>query len=267
MSNIGPKAEIHKKAVIGKNVTIGHFSVIEENVKIGDNTEIGPGVHITGWTDIGKNNKIHHGVSIGDWPQDISYKGDKSFVFIGDNNTIREFGTIHRGTKPESRTVIGNNNMFMVYLHVGHNCIVKDNIIIVNSSSLGGYVEVDDNVFISAVCQVHQFCRIGRYAMIGPITKIAKDVPPYMLVVGPEVGKVRGLNVVGLKRAGISAEDREKIKQAYRILYHGDLNTSDAVEKIENEPELQSNSYIIELVDFIKNSSRGICDHYKKEKK
>ena len=264
MNSISQKADVHKKAILGKNIVVDPFTVIEENVKIGDNTKIGPCVYISGRTDIGKNNMIHHGASIGDWPQDTAYKGDKSFVCIGDNNSIREFVSIHRGTKPKSKTIIGSNNMFMVYSHVGHNCIVKDNIIIVNSSSLGGYVEVDNNVFFSAASEVHQFCKIGKYVMVAPLTKVGKDAPPYMLVIGADTAVVRSLNVVGLRRADISSSDREIIKQAYKILYHKGLSVTSAVEEIKKAPVLNDNAYIIELLDFIHNSSRGICGHYRK---
>ncbi|MBU1078826.1 MAG: acyl-ACP--UDP-N-acetylglucosamine O-acyltransferase [Spirochaetes bacterium] len=264
MSKISTKAEVHKNAVIGKNVEIGPFSVIDENVKIGDNTLIGPNAHISGWTDIGKNNEIHHGAAIGDYPQDLSFKKEKSFLTIGDNNIIREFATFHRGTKPDSRTIVGNNNMFMVYSHVGHNSIVKDSVIMVNSSSLGGYVEVDSNTFISACAQIHQFCKIGRYVMVAPLTKVSKDVPPFMLLTGADTAVVRGLNVVALRRAEISQDDREVIKKAYKLLYHSDLNTSEAVKRIRSEPDLSSHKYIKEMLDFIQKSERGICGHYKK---
>ncbi len=263
MKYIAIKADVHKKAVIGKNVAIGHYSVIEENVKIGDNTIIGPNVHITGWTDIGKNNKIHHGVAIGDEPQDLGYNKERSFVIIGNNNIIRELVTIHRGTAPESKTVINNNNMFMVYSHIGHNSVVKNNVIMVNLTSLGGYVEVDDNVFISASVQIHQFCKIGKLVMVAPLTKIAKDVPPFMLVIGADTAVVRGLNVVGLRRANISPEDRETIKKAYKFMYHSNLNITDAVKKIKGS-NINSNQYVKEILKFIDYSKRGICGHYKK---
>jgi len=259
---ISNMASVDKNAVIGKNVTIGPFSVIEENVKIGDNTVIGPNVHITGWTDIGKNCEIHSGAVIGDKPQDVSYKGDKSFVIIGDNNIIRESATIHRGTQANSKTVIGNNNMFMAYSHVAHNCTVGDKVILVNSVSLGGYVEVDNNAFISAVSQVHQFCKIGKYVMVGPLTKVVKDIPPYLLVTGSEIAKVRGLNVVGLRRAGFSAEERELIKTAYKILYHSNLNTSQALEKMKDDKVLKESPTIKEFIEFIEKSDRGIAAHY-----
>ncbi len=263
--NISNRAYIHKNAVIGKNVTIAPFAVIEENVRIGDNTVIGPNVHITGWTDIGKNCEIHSGAVIGDAPQDYNYKGDKSYTIIGDNNIIRECVTIHRGTEPESKTIIGNNNMFMAYSHIAHNCIVKDNIVLVNQVSLAGYVTVDNNAFISAVVQIHQFCKIGKYVMIGAISKVVKDIPPYMLAGGSEVATIRGLNSIGLRRAGFSPDERELIKKAYKILYHSGLNVSQALEAIDKDEELKDNELIKEIVEFIKSSKRGIAAHFKKE--
>lgn len=264
MSKISSKAEVHKKAVIGKNVTIGPYSIIEENVKIGDNTVIGPFVHIKGWTDIGKRNEIHQSVSIGDKPQDLSYQNERSYVNIGDNNIFREFVTIHRGTKAESKTIIKNNNMFMVYSHVGHNAVVHNNVIMVNSSSLGGYVEVNDNCFISACAQIHQFCKIGRYAMIAPLTKPAKDVPPFIMVIGADPAKAKGLNVIALRRAEISADDREYIKEAYKTVYLSSLNVSDAKEAIRKNKKLYSNQYVKEFVDFIDQAERGICGYSRK---
>ncbi len=261
---ISNKAEINKNAIIGKNVSIGPFTVIEENVKIGDNTKIGPNVHITGWTDIGKNCEIHSCAVIGDLPQDYNYKGEKSYTIIGDNNIIRECVTIHRGTEPESKTVVGNNNIFMAYSHIGHNCIVNDNIVLVNQVSLGGYVTVYNNAFISAVVQVHQFCRIGKYAMIGAISKVIKDIPPYMMAQGSDVATIRGLNVVGLRRGGFSSEERELIKKAYNLLYQSKFNVSQALETIKNASELGNNSLIKELIEFIENSKRGIAAHFRK---
>ncbi len=264
MSLISNQAVVHKNAVIGKNVKIWPFAVIDENVKIGDNTEIYPNAHITGWTDIGKNNKILNGAVLGGEPQDFHYKGEKSFLIVGDNNIIHEYVTIHRGTEANSKTIIGNNNMFMAYSHCGHNVIVHNNVIIVNNTALGGYVEVFDNAFISSASPVHQFCKIGKLAMISFLSGIAKDVPPFMTVKGSNPALVRGLNVVGMRRYGISQDDRELIKQAYKILYRENLNTKQAIEKIETVEELKNNTYVRELVEFVKNSSRGICGHFKK---
>ncbi|MDD5065687.1 MAG: acyl-ACP--UDP-N-acetylglucosamine O-acyltransferase [bacterium] len=262
---ISSKVSVHKNAVIGKNVTIMPYTVIDENVKIGDNTVIGPNVYITGWTDIGENNKIHAGVVIGGEPQDVSYKNERSYVKIGENNVLREGVTIHRGTKAETSTFVGNNNLFMAYSHVAHNCVVKDNIIMVNLVALGGYVEVDEKAFLSYAVAVHQFCKVGKYVMVAPLSKIGKDVPPFMLVSGPETAVVRGLNVVGLRRAGISAPDREIIKKAYKLLYHSGLNTTQAVEAILAEQDLKDNPNVSELIRFIKSAKRGICSHHKHE--
>ncbi len=265
MKNISNQAVIHKNAVIGENVTISPFAIIEENVKIGDNTFIGPYVHISGWTDIGKSNKILTGAAIGGEPQDFHYKGDKSYVIIGDNNIIHEFVTIHRGTEKDTKTVIGNNNMFMAYSHAGHNVIVHNNVILVNSVSLGGYVEVFDKAFISAASQIHQFCKIGKLVMVAPLSKVAKDVPPFMLVQGAETAVVKSLNIVGLRRdENISSDDFEKIKKFYTILYRSNLNTKQALEKIKLEKELVENIHIKEMIEFISNASRGICGHFKK---
>jgi UDP-N-acetylglucosamine acyltransferase len=264
MSQISSKAEIHKNAIIGNNVSIGAFTVIGENVSIGDDTVIDSNAHISGWTDIGKKNRIHHGASIGDEPQDLSYKGEKSFVEIGDNNIFREFTSIHRGTEKGTKTIIQNDCLFMVYSHVGHNSVVKDKVIMVNSTSLGGFVTVEDSVFISAIASVHQFCKIGRYVMVAPNTKVGKDVPPFMMVSEPTTSVIRGMNIVGLRRAGINNEDRDKIKQAYKTLYHEGLSVKNAVQAMKDNPELNSNPFVLELIEFIENSERGICAHYRK---
>ncbi len=264
MSLISNNAFIHKNAVIGKNVKIAPNVVIDENVKIDDNCEIYPNVHITGWTDIGENNKILNGAVLGGEPQDFHYKGERSYVQIGNNNIIHEYVTIHRGTEPESKTIIGNNNMFMAYSHCGHNVIVHNNVIIVNNTALGGYVEVFDNAFISSMVPVHQFCKIGKLAMIGMSSSINKDVPPFMIVRGADGAKVYSMNVVGMRRYGISQDDRNKIKQAYMLLYREGLNIKQAIEAIVADEELNENKYIIELITFIRNSGRGICDHVKK---
>jgi UDP-N-acetylglucosamine acyltransferase len=260
---ISSKASVSKNAVIGKNVKIGDYTVIDDNVKIGDGTTIGPNVYITGWTDIGKNCQIHSGAVIGDIPQDYGFKNEKSFVIIGDNNIIREFVTIHRGTQPNSQTIIGNNNMFMAYSHIAHNCVVEDNVVLVNHVSLAGYVTVMKNAFVSAVTQIHQFCRIGKYVMIGAISKVTKDIPHYMLAQGADLAEIRGLNSVGLRRANFSIEQRELIKKAYVILYKSNLNVSQALQKIKEEKELIENDLIKDLITFIETSKRGIAPHFK----
>jgi UDP-N-acetylglucosamine acyltransferase len=259
--DISPRAEVHKNAVIGENTTIMPFAVIDENVKIGDGTTIGAHCHITGWTDLGKNNIVHSGAIIGREPQDSGYKNEKSFVNIGDNNVFREGMTVHRGTQENSQTIIGSSNLFMVYSHVGHNCIVHDHIIMVNNSALAGYVEVFDRVFISHASAAHQFTRIGRYAMIAPLSKVGKDIPPFMLASGSRTASVHTLNVVGLRRADISVEDRKIIKAAYKVLYHSGWNTTQALEKLSEDKELNSHSLIQEMMQFIRAAKRGIAAH------
>jgi len=167
MSDIHEAAIIHQKAVIGKNVKIGPFTVIDENVEIGDGTTIGPSAHVTGWTNIGERCKIFHGATLGSYPQHVDFKGEKSFLRIGKDNILREFVTIHRATGENQSTVIGDNNFIMAYVHIAHNCKIGNHTTITNGSQLAGFVEVEDFAFISGVCLIHQFVRIGAYSMIG----------------------------------------------------------------------------------------------------
>ena len=255
---IHPTAVIDKRAVIGEGNEIGPYVVIDGEVVIGSNNKIGPGTIITGYTTIGNNNEIHGNVYIGNLPQDVAFKNVRSYVIIGDNNIIREFATIHRGTKEESKTVIGNNNFLMVATHVAHNCKLGNNIVMVNSASLGGYVEVHDHAFLGGFVIVHQFCRIGSYTMSGILTKIVKDIPPFMLVDG-NPATVRGINVVGLRRKGFSSERRNIIKEAYKIIYRSGYNIKHSLEKLEG---LKNNSEYSEdikmIIEFIRGSKRGI---------
>lgn len=258
---IDKNAIVDSRSEISSDVDIGPFSIIGANVKIDSGTKIGTNVIIDGWTTIGKDCRIFSNANIGGEPQDFAYKGERSFCEIGDRNIIREFVTIHRGTKIESKTVIGNDNYFMIGSHIGHNCKIGNKVVLVNFVSLGGYVEIDDGAFISAVCQVHQFVRIGKLAMIGALSKVTKDVPPYMLT-AEHTAQVYGINVVGLRRAGFSQDLRNKIKEAYKIVYHSGYNISQALEVLEKDAQLPEIKYFI---DFIKSSNRGICAHYRKK--
>jgi len=256
---IHPTAIIDKRAKIGINNEIGPYVVIEGQVIIGDNNYIGPGTIITGYTTIGDNNQIHGNVYIGNLPQDVSFNNVRSYVIIGDNNIIREFATIHRGTIEESKTIIGDNNFLMVASHVAHNCKLGNNIVMVNSASLGGYVEIDDHAFLGGFVIVHQFCRIGSYTMSGVLTKIVKDIPPFMLVDG-NPAKVRGTNVIGLKRKRFNSKRREVIKKAYKIIYRSGHKLSHSIEELkylmsENEDVRDDISM---LIKFIEKSKRGI---------
>ena len=257
LSDVHETAIVEPGAKIGKNVKIGPYAIIGENVEIGDGTEVGSHTVIKGCTKIGKNNKIFNSVSIGQVPQDLKFNGEKSFLEIGDNNTIREFATIHLGTEEGGGiTKIGNDNLIMAYCHVAHDCQLGDNIIMSNAATLAGHVIVEDAAVISGLTGVHQFVRIGKMAMVGGGSKVVKDVPPYILVDG-HPASVNGINIVGLRRNGVSPDIRRKVKEAYKILYRSNLNVSQAVDKMDQE--LDSSPMIEHFLRFLRNAQRGIC--------
>ena len=245
---VSSKAEIDSSAIIGPGV------IIEDNVFIASNVKIMANAYICEGTDIGENTQIHMGAVIGHLPQDHAYKGQKTFTKIGKNNIIREMVTIHRGTEEGTQTVIGDNNFLMVQSHVGHNCNIKDNVIIANGALLAGHVHVDKGAFLSGNVVFHQFCKIGQYAMIGGFTGVNKDVPPYMIVRGPSI--IRGINLVGLRRAGFTRESIREIKEAYKIFFLSELNKEDAIIKIKDELKSEE---VKTFVDFIEQAKRGIC--------
>jgi UDP-N-acetylglucosamine acyltransferase len=250
------QSQVHGPAKIGNNVIIGPYAVIGENVEIGDNCIIGPQVLIEGWTTIGEGNHFYHGATIGCEPQDLKFKGEKSFLFIGDNNIFRENVTISRGTEGGGgETRIGNNNMFQAYSHVAHDCQLGNNIILGNGSGLAGHIIIEDRAIISGLTGVHQFCKIGKMAMIGFLTKVVKDIPPFVLVDG-NPAKVSGINVVGLRRNGIEADVRDEIKKAYRILYRSNLTINQAIEQMDQE--LRGTPEIDHFIRFLRNAERGI---------
>lgn len=254
--DIHETAIVHPSAKIGRNVVIGPYAVISENVEIGDNCIIGPQVSIEGWTIIGEGNRFYHGATIGCEPQDLKFKGEKSFLFIGDNNIFRENVTISRGTEGGGgETRIGNNNMFQAYSHVAHDCQLGSNIILGNNSGLAGHIVIEDRAIISGLTGVHQFCKIGKMAMVGFLTKVVKDIPPFVLVDG-NPAKVSGINVVGLRRNGIESEVRDEIKKAYRILYRSNLTINQAIEQMEQE--LQGTPEVDHFIRFLRNAERGI---------
>ena len=250
-------AIVHSGAKIAQDVKIGPYAIIGENVEIGEGTEVGAHAVIEGWTKIGKGNKIFNHASIGQVPQDLKYHGEKSFLEIGDNNTIREFATIHLGTEDGSGiTKIGNDNLIMAYCHVAHDCQLGNNIIMSNAANLAGHVIIEDSAVIAALTGVHQFVRIGKMAMVGAGSKAVKDVPPYVLVDG-HPASVSGINVVALRRNGVSPELRREIKNAYKILYRSKLNISQAITKMEQE--LDSSPLVESFIRFLRNAQRGIC--------
>lgn len=233
---IHPTAVIHPKAQLHPTVKVGAYAVIGENVKVGRDTVIGPHVVIEGWTEIGDRNQIFPGAAIGTEPQDLKYTGAVSFVKIGNDNLIREYVTINRATDEGQATILGNQNLLMAYSHMAHNCVIEDRVIIANSVALAGHVYIESQARISGVLGVHQFVHIGKLAMIAGMTRIVRDVPPFMIVEGTPP-HVRSLNSVGLKRAGFTSEDLALLKKVFRILYRSGYRLEQALEQLELLPD------------------------------
>ncbi|MBE6298925.1 MAG: acyl-ACP--UDP-N-acetylglucosamine O-acyltransferase [Bacteroidales bacterium] len=248
-------ALIHPNAQIGKDVVIGPFVTIEEDVVIGDGTRIDANACILKGSRIGKNCHICSGAIIAGEPQDLKFRGEYSTAEIGDNTTIREFVTVNRGTASRGKTVVGNNCLIMAYSHIAHDCILKNNIIISNASQIAGEVEIDDFATIGGGTLMHQFSKIGSHVMIQGGSHINKDVPPYA-VVGRIPTVFAGINLIGLRRRGFSAEQIEEIQNIYRILFNSGLNITEALNKIEAEVADSEEKRVI--VEFIKSSDRGI---------
>ncbi len=247
-------AIIHPKAKLDASVRVGPFAVIDEGVELGANCIVGPHVYLTGQTKIGVNNSFHAGCVIGDAPQDLKYKNEPTCLRIGDGNVFREHVTIHRSNKLEEDTVIGSNNFLMANSHVAHNCQLGNNIIIVNGALLAGHVTVQDRAFISGNCLIHQFTRIGTLAMMQGGSAISKDLPPFCVALRDN--EMCGLNVVGLRRANVSAQERAELKRLYHLLFRGSKNFHDAL--AEAKREFASASAKI-LLEFVANAKRGVC--------
>ena len=254
-ATIAPTARVHRDAVIGPGVRIGEFCVIESDVVIGAGCLFEPYVYVKRWTTLGERNQISAGTVLGTDPLDKNFTGERSYLKIGDGNTIREHYTVSRGTKPESVTEIGHDNYIMTSGHIAHNCIIGNNTVIASCALVAGYVEVEDRAFISGGVVIHQFSKIGRLAMIGGNTRVNSDVPPFFLYTGFNV-EAKGLNLVGLKRAGYKAADLSTLKKAYQLLYRSGLKLQEALAKIETEIPTADT---LHLVDFIRRSERGIC--------
>jgi len=252
--NIHPTAIISPKAIIADNVEIGPYATIGEDVVIGPGCKLHASSHIYAGTVMGADCIVHTGACLGAEPQDLAYKGARSYLKVGSNNVFREHVTAHRGTAEDSSTTIGDNNYFMCLSHIAHNCRIGNRVIVCNNTLLGGYVEIEDQAFVSASCLVHQFVRIGTLAMIGGGVRLNKDFPPYMSTGTDNI--VESYNIIGLRRAGADAKVREAIKQAHRILYREGLSTGSALEKLERS---LSGNEIQHLIGFIKSSKRGAC--------
>jgi len=251
---IDKTAIIDPSAKIAKNVQIGPYSIIGADVEIGENTWIGPHVVIQGPTRIGRDNKIFQFSSVGEMPQDLKFKGEKTYLEIGDGNTIREFCTLHRGTgHDKSITKIGNHNLFMAYVHVAHDCEIGNHTIFSNNASLAGHVKVEDYVVLGGFSGVFQFCRVGAYSFISTNSVVIKDVPPFVKVSG-YYAKPFGLNTVGLQRRGFAEETITELRRAYKVIYRNGNTVAKALEELQSlvSPEIQR------LVQFIEASNAGI---------
>jgi UDP-N-acetylglucosamine acyltransferase len=257
-NNIHPTAIIHKEANIGNNVTIGPYSVIGADVSIGQDTVIGNSVTITGNTSIGLNNKIFHSSSIGEAPQDKKYNNEDTKLIIGNNNTIREFCTINRGTtQDKGETIIGDDNWIMAYVHIAHDCIIKNNCILANASNIAGHVEIDDFAILGGFTGVHQFCKIGSHVITAVGTVVYKDIPPYIIAAGNDSHtRPNGINIEGLKRRGFSKEAISGIKKGYKIIYREGNSIEDAISQLHNLSKEVAEVAL--YIDFISKSQRGL---------
>lgn len=256
MSKIHPTAIIGKDVEIGEGTSVGPSVIIEDHVKIGHSNTLRAGVYIGSHTEIGNGNDIHMNAIIGHHPQDLSYENSVSYTRIGHNNIIREFVTIHKGTKAESSTLIGNSNYIMAYCHIAHNCELGNHITLVNQASLSGHCVVEDSALISGMTGLHQFTRVGKLSLLSALSAVNKDIPPYVIC-GGRPAVVLGLNVVGMRRAGISQEVRQEIKNAYKLVYRSNLNVQQALEEIKKSHSCRE---VMHFVSFIENSKRGILD-------
>ncbi|MDO6446476.1 acyl-ACP--UDP-N-acetylglucosamine O-acyltransferase [Colwellia sp. 1_MG-2023] len=253
---IHEQAIIEEGAVIGNNATIGPWTYISKNVVIGDDCHISANVVINGPTRIGKGNRIFQFASIGEDCQDLKYAGEPTELIIGDNNVFRESCTIHRGTiQDQGITQIGNNNLFMAYTHVAHDCMVGNNCILANNASIAGHVHVGDFAILGGMSGVHQFCHIGAHSFVAATSLILKDVPPYVMASG-NAAKPFGLNAEGLKRRGFTPETIRSIKQAYRKVYRQGLTVEAALKEIKEG--LETSQELQLFTDFIASSQRGI---------
>ena len=259
MTKIHPTALVDPDTEIHPSVRIGPYSVVERGVTIGADTIVGSSVRIYRGTRIGRNNRIDHGCVLGCLPQDLSF--DESLdtrLEIGDRNRLREGVNISRATDPQKPTRIGSDNYLMGNVHIGHDCRFGDHNIVVNGAVIGGHVQVSHHVFVSGLVAIHQFCRIGEFAMLAGLAKIVKDVPPFTIADGNPASLI-GTNVVGLRRNDFSAGQRQAIKRAYRILYRSGLNISQALERLAGEAE--GSAEVGAILEFFRTSSRGVLSH------
>lgn len=252
---VAPTARVHPYATIGPHAHVGEFCVIESDVVLGVGCMLEPYVYVKRWTRMGDYNEISSGTVLGTDPLDKAFRGDRSYLVIGNNNKIREHFTISRGTQPESETRIGNGNYIMTAGHIAHNCTLWNDIVVASGALVAGHVEIESQAFLSGNVVVHQHSRIGRLAMVGGNTRVNSDLPPYFLYSDFNVA-AKGLNLVGLRRAGRSKDEIQTLKRAFKLLYRSGLPRKEALERILIEAPSDPTRH---LVDFIERSKRGIC--------
>jgi UDP-N-acetylglucosamine acyltransferase len=257
MREIHPQAIVAASAKLGEGVKIGAYAVVGAQVELGDGCALHAHAIVQGPSKFGKSNVFHAFSVVGGDPQDYTFRSERVELVAGDGNIFREYVTVSRGTqKGGGKTSLGNDNFFLAYSHVGHDCVIGSNTLFVNGATLAGHVTVEDFVTVGAFCPVHQFCRLGRYAYIGASTVITQDVPPFSKIVTERETKNFGVNAIGLERKGFSAERLQALKHAYRLLLHSKLNTSQAL--AEMKKTLGDSADVQELVSFIEGAERGI---------
>jgi UDP-N-acetylglucosamine acyltransferase len=254
-ASVASTARVHPDAQIGPGTRIGEYCVIESDVSIGGGCVLEPYVYVKRWTTLGDHNAISAGTVLGTDPLDKNFPGERSYLRIGNDNIVREHYTISRGTEPESATEIGDGNYIMTSGHIAHNCKIGNQTVICSCALVAGYVEIEDQAFISGGVVIHQFSKIGRLAMIGGNTRVNRDVPPFFLYSGFNV-EAKGLNLVGLRRAGLAPDAIAALKKAYRFLYRSGLKVEDALIRIESAAPTPET---LHLVRFVRSSERGIC--------
>lgn len=255
-------AIIDKSAELGEGVEVGPYAIIEEDVHIGPRTKIWPHAFVGRWTDVGSDCQIHIGAVVGHEPMDLSYKGERSFLKVGDRNIFREYCFVHRGAPSESSTIIGDDNYLMASSHVGHNAKIGNHVIIASNSMVAGHVIVEDKVFLSGHTAIHQFCRIGKLAFLSGMSAVNQDIPPYMIA-GGRPAEITSLNREGLRRAGHDAHARRKLKEAFKTLFRSSHPIKDALAILEED---EATPEVRHLIDFIGESRRGICRYSRLER-
>lgn len=255
MTTIHPTAIVDAGAELGTDVTVGAFSILHDDVVVGDGCQLGPHVTLLPGTRLGRNVTVHQGAVLGGQPQDLKFAGEKTLLEVGDGTTLREYVTLNRGTSALGKTVVGRNCFLMAYVHVAHDCIIHDNVIISNAVQMAGHVEIDEYTGVGGLTAIHQFVHIGKHVFIGGGLRVGKDVPPFVLAMGEPL-RYGGPNSVGLSRKGFSMDQIADIKRAYKILYRSNLTVREAVAAMQSD--FADSPHVGEILNFIERSERGM---------